>query len=86
MEWKVLKNNANKINTVALKDQTMGHPNRRYITTLKSISEGMDFGPSRKYTFDCHDCVKLRCPGTLSARLSNVQKVLGLLGSQDILG
>ena len=34
----------------------LGHLNRKYISTLKGLSEGVEFGASRKYTFDCPDC------------------------------
>ena len=30
----------------------MGHLNRKYVSALKTLSDGVDFGPSRKYTFE----------------------------------
>lgn len=38
----------------------MGHLNRRYVTTLPNVTEGVEIGTtaSRKYSFDCVECVK----------------------------
>jgi len=32
----------------------MGHLNRKYISTLKSLADGMDFGTVRKHKLDCN--------------------------------
>lgn len=38
----------------------MGHLNRRYVTTLPNVADGVEIGTSssRKYSFDCVECVK----------------------------
>jgi len=35
----------------------MGHLNKKYISTLKSLADGMDFGTMQKHNFDCTECV-----------------------------
>lgn len=36
----------------------MGHLNRKYISALKGLSDGMDFGTPHKNTIECSDCLK----------------------------
>ena len=35
----------------------MSHLNRKYISTLKSLADGVDFGTMRKYKLNCEECV-----------------------------
>lgn len=49
-----------RTNTQAMETwhKRMGHLNKKYIVTLKTLANGMDFGQEKKYTLNCDECIK----------------------------